>query len=672
MEYRPKRCTRRKEGTGLNTAHIHIRKTLLFLAVAMLVLVCTMSALALTDASSIGFELNIDPSTLKAPGPVTAKVTITNKGTQDITVPMTLYDADDKIVTSAFDGGVLAQLKAGESRSWEGQWNVSQKHLDAGKVSFSLRLNTTDTSGAIAQVSIPAAVPVLFQGEKVELAVSRTISPEIVRPNSIVTVTYDLVNNGTVKLTNISIKENSMISTKAQTVKTLEPGASYTLKFEKNVANVGVESSAVVTYYRDGAKTQLRQTVEVVQIPVAKPGFSAELTVDKDSVIIGEKVILTLTMKNEGNIDYTGIKVVDARLGEVFTNLSLPAGQTLVQTKEITMMVPTAFRFNISLTDNTGVTQSVTTDEVKISAYKEGQIMRLNAQLTADRENVDDLPGFVRMSIKVTNDSNTPAKPVNLYHGSERIASIDVLAPGQSTVITREFNISQAGKFRFEVRTVDSLNNTVSFDSNEISIGLASVTASPTKLVPVTIAPVVTFSPIPAAGDDSVLAKGKNALFILVWVLGLLFAGGLVLFLISSFMRTRAKIQSDAAYDHLQLEPKRDFADPSTYQETNDSAANSSETLEAADKDLPKTGILEDIELPHHKYLAEDAPKKPIAENLEESDSTADAAPLTPSTEEGAYKLVRDDDTAVQPAAPATHSPRRRAAKHKNLPEDDE
>ncbi|NLC33210.1 MAG: hypothetical protein GX781_07935, partial [Clostridiales bacterium] len=439
----------------MKTAHIHIRKTLLSLTVVILVIVCTMSALALTDASSIGFELSIEPTTLKAPGPVTVKVTVANNGSQDIAVPMTLYDADDKIVTAAFDGGVLALLKAGESRTWEGAWSVSQKHLDAGKVSFSLRLNTTDASGAIAQVSIPAAVPVTFQGEKVELSVSRTISPEIVRSNSTVTVTYDLVNNGTVKLTNISVKENSLISTRAQTVKALEPGASYTLKFEKSIASTGVESSAVITYYRDGAKTQLRQTIDTVQIPVAKPGFSADLSVNHDSVTIGEKVILTLTMINNGNIDYTNIKVVDARLGEVFTNLSLPAGQTLVQTKEITMMVPTDFRFNIDLTDNTGVTQKVTTNEVKVSAYKEGQIMQLNAQLTADRENVEELPGFVRMSVKVTNDSNTQAKPVNLYHGGQRIASVDVLEPGQSTVFTREFNISQAGKFRFEVRTVD-------------------------------------------------------------------------------------------------------------------------------------------------------------------------------------------------------------------------
>lgn len=231
------------------------------------------------------------------------------------------------------------------------------------------------------------------------------------------TVSYDLVNNGTVKLTDIIVKENALISTRSQTVKTLEPGASAKLTFEKIVGSAGVESSALITYYREGAKTQLRQTLESVQIPLAKPGFSAELAADKTSLTIGEKATLTLTLKNDGNISYTGIKVTDARLGEVFSGLSLAAGETLVQTKEIIMETTTTFRFNITLSDNTGVTQSQTTNELKISAYNEGQMMRLNAQLTADRENVSTLPGLVRMSVTITNDSNTTAKPVNLYHG---------------------------------------------------------------------------------------------------------------------------------------------------------------------------------------------------------------------------------------------------------------
>lgn len=655
----------------LRNVHIHLRKTLLILAAVMLLLFCSTASYALTNASSIGFDLSIDPAILKAPGPVTVKVNIINNGIEDITVPLTLFDADDKIVTAAFDGGVLTSLKAGESRSWEGEWRVSQKHLDAGKFSFNLRLNTSDSTGAIAQVSIPAAAIITFQGEKVELGVSRSIKPEVVRPGSTVTVSYDLVNSGTVKLTNISIKENSLISTKAQTIKTLDPGASYKLKFEKKIANTGVESSALITYYRDGAKTQLRQTIDTVLIPLAKPGFTAELSVDKDSVTIGDKVTLTLTMKNEGNIDYTNIKISDARLGDVFTNLSLPAGQNLVQTKEITMMVPTNYRFNIALTDNTGVTQTVTTNELKVSAYKEGQIMQINAQLTSDRENVEELPGLVRMSVKITNDSNTSAKPVNLYHGGDRIASIEALEPGQSTTITREFNISQAGKFQFEVRTVDSLNNTVSFDSNEISIGFVPATAAPIQKATATIAPIVTYSPVPVSDDDSLIAKGKNALFILVWAVGLLFAGGLILFLISSFMRARTKIQSDAAYDHLQLEPKRDFSDPSTYQLNEDTGDSFTSQVSPPERELPQPGMMDEIQLPHHKYLSDNPPKNALTdEPAGPIPSPAKDAPIAPSTEEGAYKLVRETKQ-TRSTSPVQRSPRR-AAKHKNLPEDDE
>ena len=662
----------------MTTAHIHMRKIVFAIAAAILLIALSLGASALTDASSIGFELSIEPTTLKAPGPVTVKATVTNKGTEDITVPMTLYDADDKIVTAAFDGGVLSLLKVGENREYSGQWTVSQKYLDAGKFSFNLRLNTTDASGAIAQVSIPASATIVYEGEKVELSISRSISPDVVRANGTVTVTYDLVNNGTVKLTDIIVKENTLISTRSQTVKTLDPGASAKLTFEKTVGSAGVESSALITYYRDGAKTQLRQTLESVQIPLAKPGFSAELTADKTSLAIGEKATLTLTLKNEGNISYTGIKVTDARLGEVFSGLSLPAGETLVQTKDIIMETTTTFRFNISLSDNTGVTQSQTTNELRISAYNEGQMMRLNAQLTADRENVIALPGLVRMSITITNDSNTTAKPVNIYHGGVQIASITEMTPGQTNTVTREFNISQAGKFRFEVRTVDALNNTVSFDTNEISIGYQPPTPAPTQQVQPTVAPVVTFSPIPATGDDSTLAKGKNALFILTAAVGVLLAGSLALFLISSLVRARTRRQSDTAYDHLEIQPKRDYADPDTYQsgdsaqQAPDSPAGKPEATAA-----PVARQVKEEDLPHHKYLNEDTPKsepvkqeEPFKTPQEEAEDSTGEGDIS---EEGAYQMVRDSkDEASEAPVPQQRKPRRRAAKNHQFQEDEE
>lgn len=92
----------------MTTAQIHMQKRVFTIVAAILLIALSLGAAALSDASSIGFELSIDPTTLKAPGPVTVNITVTNNGSEDITVPMTLYDANEKIVTAAFDGGVLS------------------------------------------------------------------------------------------------------------------------------------------------------------------------------------------------------------------------------------------------------------------------------------------------------------------------------------------------------------------------------------------------------------------------------------------------------------------------------------------------------------------------------------------------------------------------------------
>lgn len=634
----------------MTTAQIHIKRGTI--ALLLLVLVSAVStAMALTDASSIEFTLTATPTTLKAPGPVTVKVVVHNKGTEDITVPMTLYDPDGKVVTAAFDGGVLSQLKAGESSEWEGPFTVTQQHLDTGRLTYNLRLNTTDASGAIAQVSLAATANITFDGDKVGLEVTRTITPEVVRPNSTVTVTYELKNTGTVRLSDIKVRENRLISTTQQNADPLEPGQSATVRFTKQAGNTALESSAVVLYKRAGANTQLRETVDTVAIPIAKPGFSSELTADKTSVTIGEKVVLTLTLTNNGNINYSDVDVTDPKLGDMWTDLVLPAGQTLTQTKEVTMMTPTTFKFNIALSDNTGTKQNETTNELKISAYAEGQQMKLNVQVTPDRTSVDTLPGLVRFSILITNDSNATAKPVNVYHGNLRVAEMGELAPGQSVTVVREFNLSQAGRYRFSVRTVDPLDNVVTFEAEDVNISYSPPTAAPTQEVVPTVAPIVTLSPIPAGGDNSAIDKGRNVLFILVVGLGVLLGASLLLFAASSLMRARARSQSDSAYDHLETAPKRDFADPSTYQGEDAPTV----TPAAADSELPPVPSAPVEELPHQKYLKDDAPKtEPEA-----------AVPADEETE--GYRLVRDDAETAEPVERG----KRRAAKHHKLPEDE-
>lgn len=658
-------------GTGILYAHSHmIKRSLIFLGALILLAGLGSAALALTDASAISFEMALSPAALKEPGSVTVSIRVANVGTEDITVPMTLYDADGKILTAAFDGGAIASLKVNEVVTWEGPWAVSQAHLDAGKVTFNLRLNTQDATGAIAQVSVAAAAPIAFEGDKVELAVERSIEPEVVRNGDNVVVSYTLTNKGTVGLKEIFVRENGKISNTPKSVASLAAGASQTVSFTKKAGATGLESSAVVTYKKEGTNTQLRETVPLVAIPIAKPGFSSELTADKTTVAIGEKVKLTLTLKNVGNISYRNIQVTDPKLGAVFSDLSLPANETLTETKEITMMTPTTFKFSVVMEDNTGRKQTETTNELKVSAYDESQIMRLNVQLSADSDFIETQPGVVRFTILITNDSTNLAKPVNLYHGETRITSIPELQAGQSVSISRDFSLNQAGKYRFTVKTVDALDNTVSFDSNELTIAYTPPTPAPTKVVVPTVPPIVTYSPIPLTGGDDMVVKGRDTLFVVMVALGLLFGASLLLFLISSVMRARVRAQSNAAYDHLEVAEKRDYKDPSTYQGTAARAPDEEEPAAAGEAEAPLEA------LPHEKYLQDDqADKKaePAAEAAEEAEPKAPEGELPAiGDEEGAaYRLTRDEAPAPEEAA-GTERRSRRAAKHHQMPGDED
>ena len=266
--------------------------------------------------------------------------------------------------------------------------------------------------------------------------------------------------------------------------------------------------------------------------------------------------------------------------------------------------------------------------------------MRLNVQITPDREYVDKLPGLVVFDILITNDSNYAAKPVNVYAGELRIGSIPELKPGESGTVTRDFTISQAGKFGFTARTVDALNVTQSFASNEVSIAFVPPTAAPTAIQKPTIQPVVTFSPVPLQGGQGTVDQASGALLVAVVVLGVLFGASLLLFLASSIVRARARRQSDLAYDHLEVSDKRDYADPSTYQgEAEAPEQRAAEVIE------PKAEQAAADPLPHEKYLNDDAPPE--------------AASATDSVSEEGYQLTRGEDDLAQ-AEPRT----RRAAKH--------
>lgn len=525
------------------------------LIMATLLFGLCVNALAVVDP--VEFTMQVTPDSLTAPGDVQVSLRVANTGTTDMKDPVTLYDPAGNVVASFGDGGSYI-LSAGAFRTWEGTWKMTDEQLNAGEVVYTLKYHLEDENGDLVAMNATASGKVAFIGERVDLSVNRSVTPEVVRSGKEVTVTYELYNSGNVEMKDIRVKE--AISRNAQKVDRLQPGEKKTLTFTAKVGNADLTSSADITFKAgDDKKTQTKKIAELI-IPRAQPNLKIELASPQTGVNIGEVVKLQVIFTNAGNVSYSNVSVSDVNKGEILTNLSIPAGATVTEEKEFRLTEMTTFKVTATLPDNTGETKALSSaNELTIGVFDPEKTLLLTLNLTADQESVQKTPADVRFTLTVTNNSNIKAENIAVTHGETEITTIDALEAGESKTIVRDVRISQAGKFRFTASAKDTMNNVVAFDSNTLQVAYAPATPAPTKEVRATVAPPKTVTPAPV---DSVLYSARNALMTVAGVLGVLFGVAFLLFAVSTVMRLKNKNKSRKAYDHLELSERRDYTEP--------------------------------------------------------------------------------------------------------------
>ncbi len=219
------------------------------------------------------YAIQVTPDNLTGPGEVSVSLRVYNNTGEDMVFPVTLLDPDGNVVTSFGDGGSYI-FKSGDSRSWEGKWNVTQAQLDAGAVGYTLRYHEEDASGSLVETKKKVFAKIAFAGERVSLSVNRTITPEVVRNGGQATVKYELYNNGNANLTDIRVQEN--ISKTAKTVETLAAGERATVEFSSSIGNADLISNATITYKVEGSAKTEKITVEDAIIPLANPTAQTE------------------------------------------------------------------------------------------------------------------------------------------------------------------------------------------------------------------------------------------------------------------------------------------------------------------------------------------------------------------------------------------------------------
>lgn len=665
------------------------RKLLLATLLTMVLLLAAAVALAAGE-DPITSQIEVSPDKLAGLQPVDITITIANTSTDATPISVILVDPTNHEVTDFGTNGEV-QLAGGESKTWQGKWDVRQIQLDNGYIYYYIKYQLPDANGTLTEQKRSIRAQISQVTSVTALEVKRTVSPSAARKDQTVTIKYDIANRGTVAIKNVTIKEHKSISGKEQVIASIEPGAQAEIKFEVKMGTSDLTSSAVVTYQTEGESKTQTQNVEAATITYGEPKLSAKLSASVKGVAQNGSVVLTLDLVNNGNVDYSDIRVTDQTLGEVFTNQQLPAGEKLSLTKEITLTETTEYQFTVSAVDNTGTSVSTSTDAVKVSVVDPSKQAHLTVTITPDRTEVYESPGLVRFSIKVENDGPVDAEKVDILYGAMKIYTFASIPMGESRTLTRDAALSQAGKYRFTASTLDAAENPLTFESNDINIAFSVPTPAPATPTPPPVPTAVpTFEPTPMprildAGIGAVPKAIRAVLLPVMIIGGILLLGSAVILAIATKKRKDQQRASDAAYDHLERVRRRDYRTPGEPEEaevhvqplgsTQSDADNYEGVSRKTAKELKKEAASGE-ELPHMKYVRNALERKgeyaPDDSDAQEQDldlNTASFADIYRQSARTAQDYANEYGTSFDDGD-ATYAPRTSAEAPEYAPDD--
>ena len=535
-----------------------IRKRLLLALVLgiALVLLCASAALA-DDPMKVSMELSTNK--FSAPKAITVSITVTNVGDVDMPGPVRLYDPSGKQVEE-FGSPTLA---VGASKNWSGQWTVTQKELEAGKITFKIKYSVysdeVDENGENTLVNKTKnfSKKIQYTGADPEISVERTIMPTTAQKGQEVSVTYAITNVGPVDVSGVTIKENTSISSKSGTIDSIAAGETGKYTFTAVMGTKDLTSNATISY-KAGGKT-FTSKVDSATVKYGEVKLSATLTADKKGGAPGDTVKLTLKLKNSGTTDFTNVTATDAALGTVFSDEKVPAGETLALEKELTITETQDIQFTVKGEDGTGKEVETATGRISVIATDPTQQIVLNLEASADRDKVYRLPGTVRFSFVLHNDSAVEVKNVTVKAVETPLYSVESIPAGGSVSFIRDTEVSMAGSYQFTASCKDVLGQTLNFNSNAIQIAYAEPTPVPTE-APLVTPPAPATEPMPTdQPEPEWLDQAEGVAGIAKWILAGVGGLLLLLLLIGAVRRGKSKSDSKKAMDHLEGATYRDY-----------------------------------------------------------------------------------------------------------------
>ncbi len=519
-------------------------------AVLLAVLMLAMGAAAFADADPIRVSSLSEPQSVVSEQEVSITIKIYNSSQKDMLEEITLFDPKG-ISVEKYSG-----LKGEQSVTYTGKWHVTKDQIEDGKIKYYIQY-VVDTGSGPQKATRTVPVTIQTQEAAPQLTATYAVSPSSAREGQNVTLSYTLSNTGNVELRNIVV-ENEGVSKEELVQPSLSVGEKVTLTDTLTMGKKELVSKPTVSYQAaDSKKTLTISDMARKTITVAEDGLEAEISGKAEDVYPGEKVALTIALKNTGDRAYRDLKVVLSDGTEALSGIELAAGASYEKEIQWAAAQDTELTASVSGSDDSGEAVTVVSNAISVTTQDASRALMLNIYADAAQSVIHSEPAVVRFGVVVENVGETDAASLVIEQAGTVVAKIPSLPAGESRTVVFDLETSIAGKFQFVVKGNDADGNPRAYESNILQLSYAAPTPTPTAVptptpVPPTPTPAPTATPAPTLSQ--IIAEKVN-LNVLYGIAGTLAALLVAVLAVSGVTSARRKKRMAQAIDTIALSP---------------------------------------------------------------------------------------------------------------------
>ncbi len=452
---------------------------------------------AAPGAPALSIEFSVQPAAMVAPGDVTMTFVLQNN-TDSAVQNIVLVSADGLLSEP------IGQLGPGESQTLVRPHAVTDEELDAGGIAYTISHDALEPGGERTSYALNAAIA---KGEpQPGASFTRQLSSDYVTRGGLVTVTYKIVNTGNVALNALRIRDSLGDFTGRQ--EQLAVGDAKT--FISRVTLTEAAESAPVLEYTVPSGEAFTRSLDPLTVNIADSALDMSFSVGQ-SVFDRDTADAILILTNAGNVDYTGITVVDDVYGGVIADaVSLPSDSGPV---EIAHTYPLRgegeYRWRITGISDAGESLDLRTNTLTVSAAAVDESVSITLQAVPRTPKINRA-GRVTFDFSIANTGSVMARDAALYEVNlGEIRRLAVLPAGAPTLCSAEFDVAADAQFTFYLNYSDAQGHQRTVTSAPVDITIAPDGVDPNR------ADVLNATP----SGQSVKPKGNSATFIVLLVI---------------------------------------------------------------------------------------------------------------------------------------------------------